>query len=77
MDVLSIFAMYDFKMNAFCFAIGESAAFESLIELNEQFKMFCFYSTKFVMVIASLCCIMKNYVNSIVDQNQMEYTSTF
>lgn len=71
------FAKYDFNMNTFCFAIGGSATFGSLIELNEQFKMFCFYSTTIVMVIASLFFIKKNYVNSIIDENSVEYTSTY
>lgn len=71
------FAKYDFNMNTFCFAIGGSATFGSLIELNEQFKMFCFYSTAIVMVIASLCCIKKNYVNGIIDENQIEDISNF
>lgn len=58
------FAKYDFNMNTFCYAIGGSAAFGDLIDLNEQFKMISFYLTMVVMMGTAFYYIKKNYITT-------------
>ena len=60
----SFFAKYDFNMNTFCYAIGGSAAFGDLIDLNEQFKMISFYLTMVVMMGTAFYYIKKNYITT-------------
>lgn len=59
----SFFAKYDFNMNYFCYAIGGSSTFGTLIDLNEQFKMISFYLTALVLLGVSLMHIERNYIN--------------